>query len=272
MASSPIHKPSTAELLAEVPDDLVAKFKPQFLQQFNKEIEDGQFDRRDVDSMLDETRIRCYLKLAEFDFELALKDTKDMFIWRREFNIRDTKFDDIPKPLLRGLMFYRGKDREGNNVFWFRSKYNKRGEMNNDKKRLFAFMMEQHYQMFPGERITFVVDLTDCGLGQADLDVIRFSISCFQHHYPVSINYLIVYQMPWILQGIWKIVKSWLPARSQEKVKFAAGDEIDEFISKENRFKHVANGCDDFSDNHPDQDDIFKQFSDIYTGVKPGKT
>ena len=261
-------KLSTAELLAEVPDDLVAQFKPQFLEQFSKEIANGQFDQRDVDSMLDETRIRCYLTLAEFDMKLALKSTKEMFIWRREFGIRDITFDDIPKPLLRGLMFFRGKDQEGNNLFWFRAKFNKKGQMNTEKKRLFAYMLEQHYQTFPGERITFIFDMTDCGLGQADMDVLRFMINCFQHHFPVSVNNLVVYKLPWILEGVWKIVKTWLPARSQEKVKFVSGDAIDPFVNKENRFKHMGDGFDTFSEMHPDGDDIFKLFSDLYTGTK----
>lgn len=45
--------------------------------------------------------------------------------------------------------------------------------------------------------------MESCGLSNMDLDVIGYLINLFQKYYPYFLNYIIVYEMAWILNGMY---------------------------------------------------------------------
>lgn len=55
---------------------------------------------------------------------------------------------------------------------------------------------EENYDL-----ITPVFDMTDCGLSNIDLPYTQYIINTFKYYYPEQINYIIVYDMAWILNG-----------------------------------------------------------------------
>lgn len=70
-----------------------------------------------------------------------------------------------------------------------------------------------------------------------DMELVRFIVNCFKIYFPDLLEWLLVYNMPWILQGekalpwyqcpsflpppvaAWKIVQSWLTDGAAAKVK-----------------------------------------------------
>ena len=47
-----------------------------------------------------------------------------------------------------------------------------------------------------------IFDMTGAGLAQMDMDLVRFVVNCFKIYFPNILAALLVYNMPWVLQGI----------------------------------------------------------------------
>ena len=52
-----------------------------------------------------------------------------------------------------------------------------------------------------GESATLVFDLDGCGLKNMDMEFIQYMIGIFRDYSPFSLNYILVYEMPWVLNG-----------------------------------------------------------------------
>ena len=48
-----------------------------------------------------------------------------------------------------------------------------------------------------------VFDMNGAGLAQMDMDLVRFIVNAFKIYYPNLLSWLLIYNMPWVLQGQW---------------------------------------------------------------------
>jgi hypothetical protein len=53
-----------------------------------------------------------------------------------------------------------------------------------------------------------VFDMEGAGLSNMDMELVRFVINCFKIYFPDLLQWMLVFNMPWVLQGEW--VWSWL--------------------------------------------------------------
>ncbi|KAJ8954593.1 hypothetical protein NQ318_003124 [Aromia moschata] len=81
-----------------------------------------------------------------------------------------------------------------------------------------------------GEKITIFFDMEGCGLSNMDMDFIKYLIGLFKEYYPFFLNYIIIFEMPWILSAAFKIIKSWLPEKAIEKIKFVSKKDIKTYV------------------------------------------
>ena len=101
-----------------------------------------------------------------------------------------------------GLMYPRGRDVDGKTVFIFRSKLYVRGTRNlDDLKKCFLYWIERIIREANDDLVTIVFDLTDAGLSNVDMDYTKYIINTFKNYYPCSLNYILIYDLPWILNG-----------------------------------------------------------------------
>lgn len=56
------------------------------------------------------------------------------------------------------------------------------------------------------DQITAVFDMQDSGMSNMDLDYTRYVINLFKLYYPNSLNYILVYELPWVLTGDYTIM------------------------------------------------------------------
>ena len=52
-----------------------------------------------------------------------------------------------------------------------------------------------------GEQITVMFDCRNAGLKNMDMEFIQFIISTMKDYYPDPLNYILVFEMPWVLNG-----------------------------------------------------------------------
>lgn len=50
-------------------------------------------------------------------------------------------------------------------------------------------------------RFSMFFDLSGCGLSNFDMNMTRNLIGILKGYYPNSINYLLIFEMPWIFNG-----------------------------------------------------------------------
>jgi hypothetical protein len=67
-----------------------------------------------------------------------------------------------------------------------------------------------------------------------EIEAIKFLIHTMMHYYPNFVSKIIVFNMPWILGTIWKLVKTFLPVQATEMIKFLDKTSIQEFIEPGN--------------------------------------
>lgn len=55
--------------------------------------------------------------------------------------------------------------------------------------------------VYPNNKMCMVFDMTGAGLSNMDMELVRFVVNCFKIYFPDLLQWLLVYNMPWVLQG-----------------------------------------------------------------------
>ena len=68
-------------------------------------------------------------------------------------------------------------------------------------KKIFVYWLERIIREAKGDLITVMFDMNGCGLSNMDMDYTKYMIDTMKYYYPASINYILVLEIPWILNG-----------------------------------------------------------------------
>ena len=111
-------------------------------------------------------------------------------------------------------------------------------------KRALFYYFEQFDLDYEARRIDGVCIVIDCqefGISNVDLDLLQFLVKQIPYSYYGLVRNVLVYELPFLLSYIVKIVESWLPTYTDKdgnKQKFFAvigKKNIDEFIDNDQR-------------------------------------
>lgn len=58
-----------------------------------------------------------------------------------------------------------------------------------------------YYRLTNGDQITIFFDMMGSGLSNLDMDFTNYLINLLKMYYPAFLNYIIIYEMPWVLNG-----------------------------------------------------------------------
>ncbi|XP_052004461.1 motile sperm domain-containing protein 2-like [Xyrauchen texanus] len=212
-----------------------------------------KYDPRDVDKLFrDDALAEGYLTWRQFVVEDTLKMIDESLQWRKEFTVNDLTESSIPRWMFEsGAVYLHGYDKEGNKLFWFKVKLHvKDAKTVLDKKRYVAFWLERYAKREPGMPLTVVFDMSESGLGNIDMEFVKYIISCFKVYYPKFLSKMIMYDMPWIMNAAWKIVKTWLGPEAISKLKFVSKTDIQTYVDPEHLPPHMG-GTDQFKYSYP---------------------
>nr|AAH85670.1 Motile sperm domain containing 2 [Danio rerio]AAI65708.1 Mospd2 protein [Danio rerio] len=242
---------------AESEQDIEIKIQ-ETRQRFKSEYVEAQesqekYDSRDVEKLFrDDALVEGYLTWRHFIVEDTLKMIDESLQWRREFSVNDLTESSIPRWMFEiGAVYLHGYDKEGNKLFWFKVKLHiKDPKTVLDKKRYVAFWLERYAKREPGMPLTVVFDMSESGLSNIDMDFVKYIISCFKVYYPKFLSKMIMYEMPWIMNAAWKIVKTWLGPDAISKLKFVSKSDIQTFVGPEHLPPYMG-GTDQFKYSYP---------------------
>lgn len=196
-----------------------------------------QFHPADVQKIADcDELCRRFIRHKKLDLEAAFEMAKKALIWRKKFEVNDITEATLPPVYFDfGAMFPLGKDKFGSQLIYHRVKLHRKDERNAlQHRRFLVFWVEKLLYEMNYVRLSFVLDLAESGYGNMDMELINFLISLFKEYYPWALGFIMVYDMPWLFNTAWKVVKSWLPAEGVDRIKFVDRNTITEFVSPEN--------------------------------------
>ncbi|XP_040853303.1 motile sperm domain-containing protein 2 [Ochotona curzoniae] len=241
-----------AENHAQIKARLISETRRRFEAEYVTEKSD-KYDPRDIERLQqDDNWVESYLLWRHNVVEETLKMLDESFQWRKEICVNDLTESSIPRWLLEiGGIYLHGYDKEGNKLFWIRVKYHVKDQKTIlDKKKLIAFWLERYAKRENGKPVTVMFDLSDTGLNSIDMDFVRFIINCFKVYYPRYLSKIVIFDMPWIMNAAFKIVKTWLGPEAVSLLKFTSKNEVQDYVSVEYLPPHMG-GTDPFKYSYP---------------------
>jgi hypothetical protein len=149
----------------------------------------------------------------------------------------DLKHTDLNEELKgRGTLFYHGRDKDGKRLLVMRIRtHTKSKELMGAMQKFVLYHIERLEREDGAEPVTLVFDLAGCGLKNMDMEFIQYLIGIFRDYCPYSLNYILVFEMPWVLNAAWKVIKGWLPAQGVKKIKFLTKATMGEYVQEDCR-------------------------------------
>ncbi|XP_063844950.1 motile sperm domain-containing protein 2-like [Scylla paramamosain] len=194
----------------------------------------GPFDPQDVRRIRsDDKYIRRFLMHHDNDQKLSLEMVMDTLKWRHENQCNAITKESIPQEFFdKGALFIHNRDKDGCKMLIFSVRLHQKGTLDMDQlKRFLIYWLERLEREEKGEWITVFFDMCDTGMKNMDMEFIQYMINLFKSYYPWVLNYIIVFEMPWLLNAMWKIIKTWLPPKSIQKIKFVDKKSVGEYVA-----------------------------------------
>lgn len=195
-----------------------------------EQLSEADYDKLDIERLKKED----YEVSRHFkdDTQATIDAIKSVLEWRKNYHLSELKEEDFPEEYRKTEVFYRhGKDVDNNVMVYIRVKLFKKGEYPiEDVKKYMAFLLDRVDRETRGDGWALCFDCTDAGLSNVDMDLLKFVVAALTNYFVENCRYVLIYEMPWILSSIWKIVKAWLPEDQRDAVKFANKKELSNFV------------------------------------------
>lgn len=195
-------------------------------------ISEGDYNKEDISRLKKEDY--CVTRYFKEDTQTTVSAIKGVLEWRKGYNLSELKEEDFPEEFRKSEVFkVHGKDVEDNVMIYIRVKLFKKGEFPiDDVKKYMAFLLDRVDRETRGDGWALCFDCTDAGFSNVDMELLKFVVQVLTNYFVENCRYVLIYEMPWVLTSIWKIVKSWLPQEQRDAVKFASKKEMSSFVKE----------------------------------------
>ncbi|KAF7494180.1 Motile sperm domain-containing protein 2 [Sarcoptes scabiei] len=203
---------SALKQIENLDPNLVEKVREKFFDEVQKN--PNEYDHNDLDEIRNNPwQIQRFLLENHLNYELCIKSLLIAMKWRFEQQVRQLLRYDFPLEYYQSnyIVSY-GRDRNDAKVIYFRANiHQKTSEWNPILKKFFLYQIEQIDQDADGKGVTLVIDCNKIGLNNLDLDLLKFIVTTFSKYYPKLFDAIIIHQLPFFLQYVFKLVQQWLP-------------------------------------------------------------
>ncbi|XP_014481736.1 PREDICTED: motile sperm domain-containing protein 2-like [Dinoponera quadriceps] len=183
--------------------------------------------------------LKRFLEHHEYNMQEAFNMLWETCIWRRKIGANDINEDNVKREYLEdGSFFSHGKDKDGKKLIIIKSKLHFKGAKDfTELQRCIVYWFERLEREGNGNQISIFFDMAETGLSNLDMEFTKYLIGLFKSYYPYFLNYIIIFEMPWVLNAAFKIIKSWLPAKAIPKIKFVNKITLKEFVDPNDALK-----------------------------------
>ena len=223
----------------------IPELREKFNKKFEKEISAGVYDKRDLDRFAsDDVYAGCFLRTmsAKGDTEKALDNVNECFKFRKEIGIHDLTEASFPAELKekQNAIYYKGQDKQGHPILYVNVKENTaKPEHQQALKNFIAARFEEHQKVNPGQMAVVLMDMSGASTSNVSIDISKYIISCFTHYFPSFLAYMINYEMPMLLTGVWTIISAFLSGEQKKKLLVLKKKDIKNYIADEHLWPHM---------------------------------
>lgn len=197
------------------------------------------FHPLDLERSKDDKYLKRVLIHCEKDAKSASDMLWDICTWRKSNSVNDLNENTVRMDYIKeGMFFPRGRDLDGCLMLILKSKMHVKGQKDYEElKKIMIYWFDRLEREENGNKITMFFDMDGAGLSNMDMELIKYLITLFKLYYPNFLNYIVIFNMPWVLSAAFKVVKSLLPAKAIERMKFANKDTLKDIVAPEQALK-----------------------------------
>lgn len=192
----------------------------------------------------DDWYLKRFLLATNRDVDAAFKMLDETMRWRNDMYISQIRDYHFPFEFYRiGGLFPYETDKQGNLVMYMRIKmHHKVPELEEPIKGFIVHNFNKTEKLCKGQGFVIVFDLTGLGYSNVDIPFLSFLITFGRNHFPGSLVYILVYNLPWVFSAMQKVVFAMLPEEAAGIIKFAKGDEIFKYIDPDHVPDYIPGG------------------------------
>ncbi|XP_068148862.1 motile sperm domain-containing protein 2 [Drosophila tropicalis] len=227
--------------------DQISEVKTAILKKLESEPPADPFHPNDLKRINDnDLWIASLLEAYDLDVEKCIKRLWENLAWRKSYGVWDINETNVNQEFLRdGQIYVHNKDKEGKPLLILSLKKHTKSQNLEELLRVIVYWVERVQRESYLEKITIFMDMTGAGLSNMDLDFIKGIIGLFETKYPNAPNYILVHELPFLLNAAFKIVKTFMPADALEILRVTTKKNIGEFVDPDNSLK-LWGGNDDY--------------------------
>lgn len=123
--------------------------------------------------------------------------------WRLSYGANELNENNLREEYLNdGLIFCHNHDIDGKPLLILTTRQHTRGSKDlNEVLRVLIYWIERIHRETDMDQITLFFDMNGTGLFNMDLEFVERMIEPFKLYYPNALNYILVFEMAWVLNG-----------------------------------------------------------------------
>lgn len=192
-----------------------------------------------------------YLRATKWNQKEAEKRVLGTLAWRREYGVEDLTADHISPENETGKQIILGYDKEGR-VCHYLNPGRQNTEASPRQVQHLVFMLERVIELMPPqvETLSLLINFkssksrsnTAPGIGLA-----REVLNILQNHYPERLGRALIINVPWIVNGFFKLITPFIDPHTREKLKF--NEDMKKYVPAEQLWTEF-NGSLEFEYDH----------------------
>ncbi|KAI1305794.1 Motile sperm domain-containing protein 2 [Halotydeus destructor] len=222
---------------------VIDRVRDRFLRHFAEHRD--QYSEDDVNEYIrcSDLYIQRFLVIA--NEQDCFDKLKRCFKWRKD-NVLHLTDESFPLEFYKtgGLFIYKG-DNEGTPLLYMRIKLIRKCNLLEEHlKRFLSYkihVLDKMANEMQGWAVVF--DCSGIGFANVQLDMMLFFINTLREYYPCGVKYIMVYEIPWILSGIQKLVVAMVPEEEKQLIQFRNKRNITSTIDKDNLPDYMGGSC-----------------------------
>jgi len=216
----------------EPTEDEITNLQQKALEQVESS-DSTLYHAKDVEKLKSDRQwVRRFLIHHDLDKDKAFNMLMDTLKWRQKFGANDINHTNINLQIVcSGSMFPCSKDKDDKPMFIFKAKNTVKGTYKSeDMQKVLVYWFDRLEKQTKGDKFSIFFEMTGAGISNFDLEFVQYLIGLFRDYYPDLVNYIIVFEMSWILNAAWKIVKNMMPSKAVSFVKFVGRSDLKDLV------------------------------------------
>lgn len=220
----------------EITESLVTELRGRFLCEYSTNAD--QFDEQDIQNIRDNDLIvRRFLEAKYGNVEEALKMMVTAMKWRKQIGVNKLDESSFPREYFQiGGIFTYGQDLNGAQLIILRVKANKKfSDWTEILKKFIVFLIEREsirFEKKENKGVCIVFDCNGAGITNVDIDLLSFIVQTLRDYYPSLLQSVVINDLPWVLQYVFKLVQTWLPKEHQKMLHLVNKKDINQYIAE----------------------------------------